>query len=104
LVEKLVPYERYDVVYHCNPATGDKILNRYILKNGFELYSIGFSCKSRNASVLYSYVIANSVRDAKERFKRIYGDYMKIYSVQQCDEEIKRDVLNEYWKHPTSIL
>lgn len=55
LVEKLVPYERYDVVYHCNPATGDKILNRYILKNGFELYSIGFSCKSRNASVLYSY-------------------------------------------------
>ena len=104
LVEKLVPYERYDVVYHCNPATGDKILNRYILKNGFELYSIGFSCKSRSASVLYSYVIANSVRDAKERFKRIYGDYMKIYSVQQCDEEIKRDVLNEYWKHPTSIL
>lgn len=104
LVEKLVPYERYDVVYHCNPATGDKILHRYILKNGFELYSIGFSCKSRNASVLYSYVIANSVRDAKERFKRIYGDYMKIYSVQQCDEEIKRDVLNEYWKHPTSIL
>lgn len=104
LVEKLVPYERYDVVYHCNPATGDKILNRYILKNGFELYSIGFLCKSRNASVLYSYVIANSVRDAKERFKRIYGNYMKIYSVQQCDEEIKRDVLNEYWKHPTSIL
>lgn len=34
LVEKLVPYERYDIVYHCNPATGDKILNRYILKNG----------------------------------------------------------------------
>lgn len=32
LVEKLVPYERYDVVYHCNPATGDKILDRYILK------------------------------------------------------------------------
>lgn len=67
LVEKLVPYERYDVVYHCNPATGDKILNRYILKNGFELYS-------------------------------------KVHSVQQCDEEIKRDVLNEYWKHPTNIL
>lgn len=104
LVEKLVPYERYDVVYHCNPATGDKILNRYILKNGFELYSIGFSCKSRSASVLHSYVIANGVKDAKERFKRIYGDYMKIHSVQQCGEEIKRDVLNEYWKHPTSIL
>ena len=46
LVEKLVPYERYDVVYHCNPATGDKILDRYILKNGYELYSIDFSCRS----------------------------------------------------------
>lgn len=81
LVEKLVPYERYDVVYHCNPATGDKILNRYILKNGFELYSIGFSCKSRNASVLYSYVIANSVRDAKERFSSMCNGAGEITTI-----------------------
>lgn len=104
LVEKLIPYERYDVVYHCNPATGDKILDRYILKNGYELYSIDFSCRSKNAPVLHSYVIANGVKDAKERFKHIYGNYMKIHSVQKCDEETKHNVLNEYWKHPVGIL
>ena len=67
LVEKLVSYERYDVVYHCNPSTGDKVLNRYILKNGYALYSIDFSCKSRYVSTLQSYVIANGTSDAKER-------------------------------------
>lgn len=104
LVEKLVPYERYDVVYHCNPSTGDKVLNRYILKNGYALYSIDFSCKSRYVSTLQSYVIANGTSDAKERFRRIYGDYMKIHSVHRCDEETAYDVLNEFWKHPTGIL
>ena len=104
LVEKLVPYERYDVVYHYNPATGDKILDRYILKNGYEVYSIDFSCRSKTASVLRSYVRANGVKDAKERFKHIYGNYMKIHSVQKCDKETKYNVLNEYWKHPVGIL
>ena len=61
LVEKLIPYERYDVVYHCNPATGDKILDRYILKNGYELYSIDFSCRSKNAPVLHSYAYGKSL-------------------------------------------
>lgn len=47
---------------------------------------------------------AYGVKDAKERFKHIYGNYMKIHSVQKCDEETKYNVLNEYWKHPVGIL
>lgn len=45
------------------------------LKDGIE--KVGY------VSTLQSYVIANGTSDAKERFRRIYGDYMKIHSVHK---------------------
>ena len=100
--EHLVHFSKYDVVYQCDHL-GNKWLHRYILHDGYRLFAVTAILKPCTICGPY-YVIAQTKKEARDRFQIVYGYSLKTKEIRECDQEEQDAVLIEYWKNPRNLI